>query len=66
MRSREQIDPESQELDALQSELEALPAVQAYRKAENAVKDLFRAADQVISAAAGVRFAPNAQHSGCG
>lgn len=52
--------------EVLQTELENLPAVQAYRKAENAVKDLFRSVDEVISAAAGVEFAPNALHSGCG
>lgn len=53
-------------IEALQVELENLPAVQAYRKAEAAVKDLFQSVDQVISAAAGVEFAPNALHNGCG
>lgn len=53
-------------VDALQEELETLPAVQAYRKAESAVKALFNAVDQVISFGAGVAFAPNAVHSGCG
>jgi cell fate (sporulation/competence/biofilm development) regulator YmcA (YheA/YmcA/DUF963 family) len=54
-------------VETLQSELETLPAMQAYRKAETAVKDLFRSVDQVVSAAAGVEFAPNAAlNSGCG
>ena len=52
--------------ETLQAELEALPAVQTYHKAEAALKDLFRSVDQVISAGAGVVFAPNAQQSGCG
>jgi cell fate (sporulation/competence/biofilm development) regulator YlbF (YheA/YmcA/DUF963 family) len=59
-------DAEGPSIEALQAEMEALPAVQAYRKAEAAVKRLFQAVDQVISAAAGVEFAPNALHSACG
>ena len=46
---------------ALQAEMEALPAVQAYRTAESAVRDLFHSIDQVISAAAGIEFGANAQ-----
>lgn len=53
-------------VEVLQAELEALPAVQVYRKAEAAVRALFHAVDEVISAAAGVEFAPNAVQSGCG
>jgi cell fate (sporulation/competence/biofilm development) regulator YmcA (YheA/YmcA/DUF963 family) len=52
--------------DSLEEELEVLPAVQAYRKAEEAVKGLLRSVDQIISAGAGVTFAPNAVKSGCG
>ena len=59
-------DANGKSIESLQAELETLPAVQAYRKAEAAVKDLFHSVDQVISAAAGVEFAPNALHSGCG
>jgi cell fate (sporulation/competence/biofilm development) regulator YlbF (YheA/YmcA/DUF963 family) len=53
-------------VEALQAELEALPAVQVYRKAEAAARALFHAVDEVISATAGVEFAPNAVQSGCG
>ena len=53
-------------VETLQSELETLPAMQTYRKAESALKDLFHSVDQVISAAAGVEFAPNALNSACG
>ncbi len=51
---------------SLEEELEALPAVHAYRKAEEAVKVLFRSVDQIISAGIGFDFAPNAVKSGCG
>lgn len=60
------VEAEDKSVDALQAELETLPAVQAYRKVEAVVKDLFHSVDQVISTAAGVEFAPNALHSGCG
>lgn len=53
-------------VEALQAELESLPAVQAFRRAQAAAKDLFHSVDQVISAEAGVVFAPNAVKSGCG
>ncbi len=59
-------DPQGASMESLEAELEALPAVQAYRKAEEAVKELFRAVDRLISAGAGVAFAPNAVKSGCG
>ncbi len=58
--------PDSSPVEALEAELESLPAVQAYRKAEAAVKGLFRAVDRLVSAGAGVAFAPNAVQSGCG
>jgi cell fate (sporulation/competence/biofilm development) regulator YlbF (YheA/YmcA/DUF963 family) len=53
-------------IEALQVELESLPAVRAYRTAETAVKDLFHSVDQVISGAAGVQFGANAQPKACG
>jgi cell fate (sporulation/competence/biofilm development) regulator YmcA (YheA/YmcA/DUF963 family) len=57
---------EGKTIEALEAELETLPAVQAYRNAEAVVKDLFHSVDQVISAVAGVEFAPNAQPKACG
>ncbi len=59
-------DPQGPSLAALVEELEDLPAVLVYRKAEAAIAGLLRSVDQVISAAAGVAFAPNAVKSGCG
>ncbi len=59
-------DPNGAPLEALQMELENLPAVLAYRKAEAGVKALFHSVDQVIGTAARVAFAPNAVKSGCG
>jgi cell fate (sporulation/competence/biofilm development) regulator YlbF (YheA/YmcA/DUF963 family) len=53
-------------IQALQEQLEALEAVQAYRKAETDVRNLLRAVDETISAAAGVAFAANAVRSSCG
>ncbi|HEY3313645.1 MAG TPA: YlbF family regulator [Anaerolineales bacterium] len=52
--------------EALQAELESLPAIQAYHQAEARVRELFHAVDAAISTAAGVEFAVNAQNSGCG
>jgi cell fate (sporulation/competence/biofilm development) regulator YlbF (YheA/YmcA/DUF963 family) len=60
------VDAEDKSVEALQAELETLPAVQAYRKVEAAVKDLFHSVDQAISEAAGVEFAPNALPRACG
>ncbi len=59
-------DSQSATAESLEEELEALPAVQAYRKAEEAVKGLFRSVDLIIGAGTGVAFAPNAVKSGCG
>jgi cell fate (sporulation/competence/biofilm development) regulator YmcA (YheA/YmcA/DUF963 family) len=53
-------------LEKLQTELEALPAVQAYRKAEGIVIDMFHAVDAVISQNAGLSFAVNAKVTSCG
>ncbi|HNT53429.1 MAG TPA: YlbF family regulator [Anaerolineaceae bacterium] len=58
--------PTRDTIESLQAELETLPAVQAYRAAEAAVKTLFHSVDRAIGAAAGVEFAPNALRSGCG
>lgn len=57
---------QSRPLRELQVELEAQPAVRAYRQAEPEARDLFRAVDAAISAAAGVDFAANARRSCCG
>lgn len=48
-------------MEALQREREALPAVQEYRKAEAVVRELFTRVDEVIGAAAGLKFAENAR-----
>lgn len=59
-------DPNGAPVETLQTELETLPAVVAYRKAEMAVRSLFQSVDLMISTDAGVAFAPNAVTSGCG
>lgn len=46
-------------------EFGALPVVQAYNRAELALRELFCAVDAVISETAGVEFAANAKRSGC-
>jgi cell fate (sporulation/competence/biofilm development) regulator YlbF (YheA/YmcA/DUF963 family) len=61
-------DPDGQhttELTRLELELEDLPAVKEYHRVEEEVSLLFRAVDEIISQAAGVAFAVNAQRSGC-
>jgi len=58
--------PEGRTADDLRAEFETLPGILAYRQAENALRELFRAVDSVIGAGAGVAFAPNAVRSGCG
>jgi cell fate (sporulation/competence/biofilm development) regulator YlbF (YheA/YmcA/DUF963 family) len=57
-------DPNSTE--QLAAKLEAMPVFQAYRAAEQRVKELFCAVDQVISRSAGMPFAANAKASACG
>lgn len=52
-------------LAQLRTELEAHPTMQAYRQADQAARALFQAVDSVVSAAAGVEFAGNAQRSCC-
>jgi cell fate (sporulation/competence/biofilm development) regulator YlbF (YheA/YmcA/DUF963 family) len=68
IQSRQMIsaDGEGRSIEVLEAELETLPAVQALRKVEAALKDLFHSVDQVISAAAGVEFASNALPHACG
>jgi cell fate (sporulation/competence/biofilm development) regulator YlbF (YheA/YmcA/DUF963 family) len=53
-------------LRELQAELEAQPAVRAYRQAEQAARELLQAVDAVIGEMAGVEFAANAKRSCCG
>lgn len=48
-------------LETLLCEREALPAVQQFRQAETVVRELFTNVDEVISAAAGLKFAENAR-----
>ena len=57
-------DPDTTE--RLSAKLEALPVFQAYRVAEQRVKALFTAVDQVISGSVGIPFAANAKASACG
>jgi cell fate (sporulation/competence/biofilm development) regulator YlbF (YheA/YmcA/DUF963 family) len=59
-------EPDDAPLDMLRGELEALPAVQTFRKAEAALRDLFHAVDRVISTETGIAFAANAIKSACG
>ena len=53
------------ELARLELEMEDLPAVKEYHRAEKEVVLLFCAVDEIISQEAGVAFAVNAQRSGC-
>ncbi len=55
----------SAELQRLNLELEALPAVQAYRAAENEVHALFSSVNSLLSELLKVDFAANAKR-GCG
>lgn len=60
-------DPTAAETGALEEQLEALPVVVAFRNAESAAQELFRAVDDVISeAAGGIAFAENAKPQACG
>ena len=52
-------------LAQVRTELEAHPTMQAYRQAKQAVRELCQAVDSVISAAASVEFASNAQRGCC-
>ncbi len=53
------------ELTRLELELGDLPAMQEFHKAEKEFGDLLRAVDAIVSEAAGVAFAVNAQRTGC-
>lgn len=53
-------------LAEIQDSLAMQPAAQSYYQAERAVRELFRAIDAAVSAAAGVDFAANARRSCCG
>jgi cell fate (sporulation/competence/biofilm development) regulator YmcA (YheA/YmcA/DUF963 family) len=50
----------------LENQLEMLPIVLEYRKAEEAIRELFQAVDREVSAAVGVAFAENGKPSACG
>ncbi len=50
----------------LNRRLEALPAMQAYRQAEQNARDIFAVVEQAISEAVGVSFAEHARPSACG
>ena len=52
-------------LAQLRTELEAHTTMQAYRQADQAVRELFQAVDSVVSTAAGVEFAAKAQRACC-
>ena len=53
------------ELKRLEQELEALPHVKAYRRAESEVSRQFRLVNEIVSQTAGVDFAANARRSSC-
>lgn len=53
------------ELTRIELEMEDLPAVKEYHRAEKEVSLMFRAVDEIISQEAGMPFAVNAQRSGC-
>lgn len=52
-------------LTRLELEIEDMPVVKKYHRAEREVSDLFHAVDEIIGKEAGVAFAVNAQRSGC-
>ncbi|MCE1252488.1 MAG: YlbF family regulator [Anaerolineae bacterium] len=53
-------------LDQLQVELEALPVVQTYRRAEGTVKEMLQQVDAIVSQSSGISFAMNARVNSCG
>jgi cell fate (sporulation/competence/biofilm development) regulator YlbF (YheA/YmcA/DUF963 family) len=61
--TNDQDDPTNEELE---TQLLALPAYQAYLKAENSARELFQSVDRIISKEAGINFAENAKRQGCG
>jgi len=58
-------DQHAVELARLERELENLPTLQEYRQAEAQVRQMFSAADEIISQEAGIPFAVNAKRGGC-
>jgi cell fate (sporulation/competence/biofilm development) regulator YlbF (YheA/YmcA/DUF963 family) len=54
------------ELERLESEIEALPVIQGFRRLEQTVHEMMLAIDEIISEEAGIAFAQNAQRNGCG
>jgi cell fate (sporulation/competence/biofilm development) regulator YmcA (YheA/YmcA/DUF963 family) len=65
---KERNDLQASEMARLELEMEELPTVKKYRQAETEVKRLFRQVDEIVSQAAGVKFAENAKRGGgcCG
>jgi cell fate (sporulation/competence/biofilm development) regulator YlbF (YheA/YmcA/DUF963 family) len=57
---------QSTSLLELEERLESLPVMKEYHQAEQSVRGIFTAVDQIISSAAGLAFAENAQPSACG
>jgi cell fate (sporulation/competence/biofilm development) regulator YlbF (YheA/YmcA/DUF963 family) len=53
------------DLRRVELEMEELPVVKTYRQAEEAVTQLFRSVDEIISQEARVPFAVNAKRGGC-
>lgn len=53
-------------LESLQEQMENLPVMKEYRRAEAQVRDLFLAVERAVSKAAGIDFSANVQASGCG
>lgn len=53
------------ELKRLEQELEALPLIKAYRRANGEVSRQFRIVNEIVGQEAGVEFAANARRSGC-
>ncbi len=53
-------------ISELEERLVSLPLVKEYRRAEQSVREIVNAVDQVISESAGLPFALNAQPAGCG
>ncbi len=63
--SREEAGEHEAALASLERELEALLVVRGYPSAEAAVRQMFAEVDMIVSQAAGVPFAANAQRGGC-
>lgn len=53
-------------IQEIHRQMEHLPSLRAYRRAEKTIVSICRELDQIISQACGVEFAPNARPSGCG